>query len=166
MFQIFFLVYTLAWFDARMHACMSCHKKLENLTKRVILGGTKEIQKTFMSYKMRSRSRELTEQEKIFCQMYKFIAHEFMPKWKQHRVKTIEEVAYTQLSNAPMRPSERVQKEEERIKRWREPRKCKWCGEGFPKRGGINVVKSRMEHLRLFHRMEGITLANYADHFD
>ena len=48
----------------------------------------------------------------------------------------------------------------------KKPTKCKWCGEEFPKRGGKNVVKCRMEHLRLFHRMEEITLANYEEHFE
>jgi len=96
--------------------CMSCHKKLENLTKRVIYRGTKGIQKKFRDYMKRHKSYvypassgdeytpprrardpyyylDLTDNVEIFLQMVKFIVHEFLPKWNKHKVKTVEEVA-------------------------------------------------------------------------
>ncbi len=49
--------------------------------------------------------------------------------------------------------------------------KCRWCPETFPvqpqdiPKGTNPSRKSRIDHLKTYHRMEGINLSNYSEHF-
>jgi len=55
--------------------------------------------------------------------------------------------------------------------RGKKKNKCKWCPETFPvqpqdiPKGKNPDRKSRINHLRTYHRMEGINLHNFSEHF-